>query len=359
MRPLIPVPTKGEKLRATWGSAVTNRVNELCAMAPSGVLQREGFGGIGAQPLPKNLRDRPAAVPGSMPFDIKASIETSQDGTQKRLVIQCRDGNVIWCGPSLATSQNQTPGSQADVPPWRTIFTGTWAEELEQSTYAIFLHYRLALAPEWDTAISPLAFVASGTNVYYKVMAEAVQTIDAQPATTPYGAAGLYYALTGQTLVAWMKLGIVNMSSIGSVTIEQRFHGDLVLSDLLAVNGGGEGVGGEAESARRGCWRLAIVEDEEGEEGTASTLLQDCYYNVGGITKKENDRPIPGSATGFLCAIFSAAGVDVQLYPTLGALNTAQADETRYIVPLYEMDDGDVVLDMRNAPQIQVFEGTL
>lgn len=57
MRPQIPVPSKGLPLRATWGAQVADRVNELCAMAPAGMLAREGFGGIGAQPLPKNMRD--------------------------------------------------------------------------------------------------------------------------------------------------------------------------------------------------------------------------------------------------------------------------------------------------------------
>lgn len=63
MRTQIPVPSKGDGLRASWGAAVASRVNELCAMAPSGVLQREGFGGIGAQPLPANLRNRVVMAP--------------------------------------------------------------------------------------------------------------------------------------------------------------------------------------------------------------------------------------------------------------------------------------------------------
>ena len=60
MRPLIPVPSKGQQLRATWGAQMTDRVNELCAMAPAGMLAREGFGGVGAQPLPRNYRDHAA-----------------------------------------------------------------------------------------------------------------------------------------------------------------------------------------------------------------------------------------------------------------------------------------------------------
>lgn len=181
MRPLIPVPTKGEKLRATWGTQVANRVNELCAMAPAGVLHREGFGGIGDQPLPQNLRVRPSngAVPG--------------------------------------------------------------------------------------------------------------------------------------------------------------------------------------------CWRLSVDVDEgnEGEGTSTATLtLVDCYYNVGGVTKfvASIDVSADADATGFLCAVFGAnqeKGVSAEMYDDMEALNEAQENMTKYIVPLYQLDAGAIVLDMRNAQQVQVFEGTL
>ena len=45
-------------MRVSWGAAVASRVNELCSMAPAGMLARDGVGGMGAEPLPKNLRDR-------------------------------------------------------------------------------------------------------------------------------------------------------------------------------------------------------------------------------------------------------------------------------------------------------------
>lgn len=54
----LPVPSKGDKLRASWGAGVTNRVNELGAMAPAGMLSRDGQTGTGFAPLPANLRDR-------------------------------------------------------------------------------------------------------------------------------------------------------------------------------------------------------------------------------------------------------------------------------------------------------------
>ncbi|MBQ6328546.1 MAG: hypothetical protein IJI35_05985, partial [Kiritimatiellae bacterium] len=86
------------------------------------------------------------------------------------------------------------------------------------------------------------------------------------------------------------------------------------------------------------------------------------YYNVGGITKQTSNQTVPtGLGSVILCAAFSSGGyAGLRSYGNLGALNAAQATEDEYIVPLYQLDgDGKVALDMRNAPQIQVFEGTL
>lgn len=58
----LPVPSKGDKLRASWGAGVTNRVNELGAMAPAGMLSRDGQTGTGFAPLPANLRERKTAA---------------------------------------------------------------------------------------------------------------------------------------------------------------------------------------------------------------------------------------------------------------------------------------------------------
>ena len=54
----VPVPAKGERLRAAWGAGVSNRINELCQMGPSHMLVRGGVTGTGFAPLPANLRDR-------------------------------------------------------------------------------------------------------------------------------------------------------------------------------------------------------------------------------------------------------------------------------------------------------------
>ena len=66
----IPAPVKGQPARASWGAALTSRVNELCAMAPARGLARDGLTGTGFAALPSNRRERPVAkTPGC--FEIR------------------------------------------------------------------------------------------------------------------------------------------------------------------------------------------------------------------------------------------------------------------------------------------------
>lgn len=65
----IPAPVKGQPARASWGSALTCRVNELCAMAPARGLARDGLTGTGFAALPSNRRERVAKIPGC--FEIR------------------------------------------------------------------------------------------------------------------------------------------------------------------------------------------------------------------------------------------------------------------------------------------------
>lgn len=65
----IPAPVKGQPARASWGSALTSRVNELCAMAPARGLARDGLTGTGFAALPSNRRERVAKTPGC--FEIR------------------------------------------------------------------------------------------------------------------------------------------------------------------------------------------------------------------------------------------------------------------------------------------------
>ena len=81
MRSQIPTPGKGESLRASWGTAVANRVNALCAMAPADMLTRDGFGGMGAQPLPKNRRDKAAVDKVSAALILQTYLDRDKPAT--------------------------------------------------------------------------------------------------------------------------------------------------------------------------------------------------------------------------------------------------------------------------------------
>lgn len=54
----IQAPARGEKIRASWGAAVTERVNSMSAIGGDDRLVREGATGFGFAPLPANRRLR-------------------------------------------------------------------------------------------------------------------------------------------------------------------------------------------------------------------------------------------------------------------------------------------------------------
>ena len=127
-----------------------------------------------------------------------------------------------------------------------------------------------------------------------------------------------------------------------------------------AGKGGGGGGGGDSAQTG-GCWLL----EDRGDETASQFWLTNCWYNVGGITRQSSDINVQSlvagvtAGTAILCATFSPS-VSAAMYADLTALNTAQVGETKYVVPLYVLGtDGEIVTDLRNAPQIQIFEGTL
>ena len=358
MRTQIPVPSKGDAMRASWGASVASRVNELCAMAPAGMLSRDGFGGMGAQPLPQNLRDRRGAAGQPMPFDLKAELQTNQAGTQRRLVVKWYYGGVptgsapvaaVWWNYWVLTfSGHQAPGQ--DTSGFITAYTGTWASAENFSDGAtIQLWYTLQLGPNFNT--DPITLAVSGS--WRVVSSDQVETLGLEEDIQPSGA--------NPIITTYINLGVVRASGSSIVGVWQQHHGNLYINELPYFgDGGGGGNDDESASAQRGCWKLTLQEPEYEGEGVGSFIISDCYYNVGGITKLAGPFSVSAAAEGFLCALFAIGGnVSVVIYATQSALASAQANENTYIVPLYEIGSGTVLLDMRNAPQIQVFEGTL
>ena len=77
----VPVPAKGQHMWASWAAAVAERVNSLCAMAPAGMLARDGVGGSGAQPLPQNLRNLRTTVKDISCFRLSSGdVEVEEEG---------------------------------------------------------------------------------------------------------------------------------------------------------------------------------------------------------------------------------------------------------------------------------------
>ena len=76
----IPAPVKGQPARASWGAALTSRVNELCAMAPARGLARDGLTGTGFAALPSNRRERVAKAADLSCFCIKPSPKQEDAG---------------------------------------------------------------------------------------------------------------------------------------------------------------------------------------------------------------------------------------------------------------------------------------
>lgn len=135
----------------------------------------------------------------------------------------------------------------------------------------------------------------------------------------------------------------------GRITLDRSDESAPVIR-LDAANGGG---GGGGDTFASGCWRLDI--------GESATYLRDNYYNAGGKTSQVNDIAVTSyMQSGYLAVVFDGPGdCQVNLYQSLSALQSAQEDEDTYVIPLYLLNGGNVVLDMRNTPHLQVFEGSL
>lgn len=155
MRPQVPVPLKGLPLRATWGAQVANRINELCAMAPAGMLVREGFGGIGAQPIPQNLRSR-TSTPKLWSF---ACSEENEE----------RTGGWYNCRLQVGYTQFMDDG---DITGRDLCSDGTYYVEVNVASSAATAEIKVAsgdVVPEIDVAASlvriPIGKVADGQLV--------------------------------------------------------------------------------------------------------------------------------------------------------------------------------------------------
>ena len=85
--------------------------------------------------------------------------------------------------------------------------------------------------------------------------------------------------------------------------------------------------------------------------------ITNCYYNVGGILNKANDTDVTSLIAGTGILAFDHKAGRVVFFSSLDTLKIAQQDASNYVIALYMVDeDGNVMVDFRNAPQIQFFE---
>ena len=119
----IQPPVPGHPIRASWGAAVTEALNGLGVMAPSGVLVRDGAGGIGFQPLPQNRRVMSSS--SLAPFALREVAEDEDAGIPYTgWEIYLPSGCVAvgaTCAPLNTPAYRTSDGARTEVPNWYRI----------------------------------------------------------------------------------------------------------------------------------------------------------------------------------------------------------------------------------------------
>lgn len=123
----------------------------------------------------------------------------------------------------------------------------------------------------------------------------------------------------------------------------------------------------QAKAADRSCFR---IETRQKEDGSASAYLTCCYYHVGGVTRHMDDVSVDGlipssgspedKTPRIICLKLSG---DVSS-PSIVAIeeNSLEGEQRiadNYVLPLYRYLGSTLHDDLRNAPQLQLFEEAL
>ena len=136
----------------------------------------------------------------------------------------------------------------------------------------------------------------------------------------------------------------------GHITYDRK--NNIIRCDGCGGNGGGTGSPADLSASAFG-----LVE-AKGDDGTVTgRTVVNCYWNVGGVTHSGGDTSI-GLSEGVVYAEFGTGGSDlsVSVAGSIGDVVDVQRDVEKYAVPLYLISGGRVV-DLRTAPQVQMFEG--
>lgn len=111
----IQTPARGEKIRASWGAAVTERVNSMSVIGGDDRLVREGATGFGFAPLPANrrLRRGKGTPPGN--FEPVFAEEEDSQSDPPRIVLDRVGVGFYPFGCRFIRSDNMTIDESAKI----------------------------------------------------------------------------------------------------------------------------------------------------------------------------------------------------------------------------------------------------
>lgn len=93
---------------------------------------------------------------------------------------------------------------------------------------------------------------------------------------------------------------------------------------------------------------------------SGSIKLKDCFYRVGGKTYEFTGTQEISITSGYVALQVAANGstptASLTAYADIAALNQAEADLTKYTVPLYYVDNNEVKTDFRIGPDCAMGE---
>ena len=147
-----------------------------------------------------------------------------------------------------------------------------------------------------------------------------------------------------------------DVSADGLVTVDRADPAHPVIRlnrSKLPTDGGG------GTSADLSASAFGLVEEKDGSGTVTGRTVVNCYWNVGGVTHSGGDASI-GLSEGVVYAEFGTrgSGLSVRVAASIEDVVTDQRKIDRYAVPLYLISGGNVI-DLRTAPQLQLFEEAL
>lgn len=347
-------------MTAQWGADVANGLNAIRPAGQAGTLLTDGPTGTGFAPLPSNRRERRAAG-GARPdaFRIRASVESRKEGdaTEKRLVVEMLSSDapmVTWNDFAIAAGGVEADGGLSPAANcnvgllgWQRIHEGAWEDaEGFVGDIEVWLRLHLTFNPTLDEGYGPAEQSSTGWTLVASAKDDERWTIPSKA-----GEMGL------RELIRYYRVAKVER---GAVTC-QDLLGGLHFVEMYPEEGGGGGGGGGSgpgggPSADLSGSAFGLVEAKDAEGSVTGRTVVNCYWNAGGVTHSGGDVGIRLS-TGLVYAEFAAGAesFSVGVASGIDALAALQKDPAKYVFPLY-LIDGETVVDLRTAPQLQLLE---